>query len=216
MKMTVDRPLRVLRVDSSGQLHASSTRALLDYLLAAIEDRFGHPDLQNRELTEGIPHVDEDWINSNLTPAEDRSAAQRATLAFSDLLIDEVQNSDVIAIGVPAALKAWVDMIARAHLTFRYSEQGPIGLLQGRMAILVVSSGGVAVDSNSDFATPYMRQALRFLGITDIVVVAADQQVKRGADAVSTARAAIDEIIQNAEFFNADTPVAVSGRGGSR
>ena len=223
MKMAGDGPLRVLRVDSSGQLSGSSTRALLDYLLAAIEDRFGHPDLQNRELTEGIPHVDEDWINSNQTPAEDRSAAQRATLAFSDLLIDEVQNSDVIAIGVPvynfgvpAALKAWVDMIARARLTFRYSEQGPVGLLQGKMAILVVSSGGVAVDSNSDFATPYMRQALRFLGITDIVVVAADQQIKRGADAASTARAAIDEIIQNAEFFNAGTQVAVSGRGGSR
>lgn len=215
MEMTGDGRLRVLRVDSSGQLSGSSTRALMDYLLAAIEDHYGNLTLRNRDLMKGIPHVDDDWINANLTPAEDRSAAQQAKLAFSDSLVEELKNSDVIAIGVPvynfgvpAALKAWVDMVARARLTFRYSEQGPVGLLQGKKAILVVASGGVAVDSDKDFATPYMRQALRFLGITDIVIVAADQQIKRGDDAVSNARAGIDEIVRNAEFFIADAQVA--------
>ena len=73
-------------------------------------------------------------------------------------------------------MKAWVDMIARARLTFRYTDNGPVGLLEGKRAILVVASGGVAVDSDFDFATPYLRRALNFIGITDITVISADRQ----------------------------------------
>jgi FMN-dependent NADH-azoreductase len=105
--------------------------------------------------------------------------------------------------GVPAALKAWVDMIARARSTFRYSDQGPVGLLQGKKVFLVVASGGVAVDSDIDFATPYMRQALRFLGITDIDVIAADQQIQRGSDAMSSARKEIADAVHNTTSLNA-------------
>ena len=86
-------------------------------------------------------------------------------------------------------------MIARARVTFRYTENGPVGMLQGKKACLVVASGGVAIDSAVDFATPYMRQALRFVGITDIDVIAADQQNKRGDDAMSSARAKIAEVV---------------------
>lgn len=215
MKSTGDRQLRVLRVDASGQLAGSSTRTLLDYLLTALEGRYGNLAMQNRDLAKGIPHVDHEWIDANLTPPGNRSSAQHAALELSDSLVEELKSSDVVAIGVPvynfgvpAALKAWVDMIARARLTFRYSDQGPVGLLQGKKAILVVASGGVAVDSEGDFATPYMRQALRFLGITDIVVVAADQQIKLDEDAIINARAGIDEIVRKTEFLSADARVA--------
>ena len=96
---------------------------------------------------------------------------------------------------MPASLKAWVDMVARARLTFRYTENGPEGLLKQKKAYLVVGSGGVPVDSEMDYATPYMRHALRFLGITDIDVVTAAQQNMRGEEAIGEARAQIAHLV---------------------
>ena len=72
---------------------------------------------------------------------------------------------------IPASLKAWIDQIARARETFRYSEAGPEGLLKGKTAWIVAASGGVPLDSGVDFATPYLRQVLNFVGITDIRVI---------------------------------------------
>lgn len=176
----------ILRVDSSGLLGRSSTRTLLDELVAGLLQRHPGAAVTVRDLAEGIPHVSEDWITANFTDAADRTSTQRDVLRHSDELIAEIEAADVLAIavpiynfGVPAALKAWVDMIARARLTFRYTDSGPVGLMHGKKAFLVVASGGVAVDSDLDFATPYMRQALRFIGISDITVVAADQQTRR-------------------------------------
>ncbi len=72
-----------------------------------------------------------------------------------------------------AAFKAWVDMIARARETFRYAETGPEGLMTGKRALIVVASGGVPVGSAMDFATPYVRHALAFIGITDVEFIPA-------------------------------------------
>ena len=77
--------------------------------------------------------------------------------------------------GVPAALKAWIDQIARAGVTFKYTENGPVGLLDGKRAIIAVASGGTEVGSEIDFATGYMRHIMGFIGIHDVEVVAADQ-----------------------------------------
>ena len=194
--------LKILRIDASGRRQGSSTRALMDDLTGALENRHGSVLLSRRDLADAIPHVDEEWITANFTPTEDRNGAQKETLRFSDELVDELKDADVLVIGVPiynfgipAALKAWVDMIARARLTFRYTENGPVGLLAGKKAYLVVASGGVAIDSPVDFATPYMRQALAFVGITDIEVIAAEQQNMRGEESLSAARAEIARII---------------------
>lgn len=192
--------LNLLRIDASGRKAGSSTRALLDDVVAELADRFEVLQLVHRDLAHSIPHVDEDWISANFTAEEDRSPSQRAKLEYSDRLVAELKAADAVVIGVPiynfgipAALKAWVDMIARARLTFRYTENGPRGLLEGKRAILVVASGGVAVDSDFDFATPYMRQALNFVGITDITVISADRQNVRGEDALDDARKQIAE-----------------------
>jgi len=193
---------RVLRVDASGRRSGSSTRALTDELLFALEKRHGALSIVHRDLAEPLPHVDEAWIQANLTPAEQRSAAQQAALSLSDTLVAELESADVLVIGmpiynfgVPAALKAWVDMIARARKTFRYTETGPVGLLEDKNAYLVVASGGVAVDSVADFATPYMRHALAFVGITDVEVVAAEQQNMRGEASLDDAREQIAGLV---------------------
>ncbi|MCH8159834.1 MAG: NAD(P)H-dependent oxidoreductase, partial [Proteobacteria bacterium] len=127
---------------------------------------------------------------------------QRKTLAYSDTLVAELQNADVLVIGVSmynfsitATLKAWIDMIARARLTFRYTENGPQGLLSGKKAYLVVATGGVPVGSPMDFATPYLRHALAFVGITDVEIVAADRLNSEAEESLNKAREQIANLV---------------------
>ena len=94
--------------------------------------------------------------------------------------------------GIPASLKAWVDLVARARETFRYSENGPVGLLEGKKAYILLASGGTPVGSDVDFASNYLKFILGFLGITDVTVIAADQlmvDTSKHETAVSQARA---------------------------
>ena len=193
---------QVLKISSGGRLDGSVSRDLSDNLIFAIEDRYGAADIVHRDLAAGIPFVDEAWIEANFTPEERRTEKQRETLDFSDALVAELRNADVLVIGVPmynfsitAALKAWIDMIARARLTFRYTENGPEGLLRGKKAYLVVATGGVPVGSPMDFATPYLRHALTFVGITDVEIVAADRLNSDAEESVDKARARIADLI---------------------
>jgi FMN-dependent NADH-azoreductase len=187
--------MKVLEVSASGRRKDSVSRMLTSELIEALEIREGDLSITRRDLGDGVPLVDEAWINANFTPEEERSREQRETLGLSDALVAELQAADVIVIGspiynfgVPAALKAWVDMIARARLTFRYTPDGPEGLLKGKKAYIVIASGGVPVDSAVDFATPYLRHALKFVGITDVEVIAAEQLNSRADESIDAAR----------------------------
>ena len=208
-------PVKVLRIDASGRTDQSSTRKLTDNLLDALKARYSNVEVARRDLAKGIPHVDQNWITANFTAEDERNAGHQQQLSYSDRLVDELKDAAVIVIGVPiynfgvpAALKAWVDMVARARLTFRYTENGPEGLLRGKKAYLVVASGGVAVDSEFDFATPYMRHALGFLGITDVEVVTAMQQNLRGDESISDARAQIANLIHTGKSLTSTAKVA--------
>lgn len=199
------RRMRVLAVHASGRINGSVSRRLTDDLIDAIEAREGSLDVTHRDLADGVGHVDEAWITANFTPDEERSAEQRDRLAESDALVAELEAADVVIIGtpiynfgVPAALKAWIDMIARARKTFRYTENGPVGLLEGKKAYVVIASGGVALDSAQDFATPYLRHALAFVGIEEIEIIGADQLNRRGDDAIDSARLRIAERVHTA------------------
>ena len=198
-------PLNVLEVAASGRNDGSVSRMLSADLIAALEERHGRIELARRDLNKGLRFVDEAWINANFTATEERSAEQRAVLAESDALVAELKAADVLVIGapiynfgVPAALKAWIDMVARARLTFRYTENGPRGLLEGKKAYLVVASGGVPVDSAVDFATPYLRHALAFIGIDDVEVIAAEQLNSKAEESIDAARVRIAELVHTA------------------
>ena len=111
------------------------------------------------------------------------------------------KDSDLILIAlpiynftVPGALKAWIDLVCRAGVTFKYTETGPVGLLEGKRAIVAVASGGTPVGSEIDFATGYMRHILGFIGITDVSFVSADQQGSKGEAAVNEAQQEIDAL----------------------
>lgn len=172
---------KVLRIDASARRNGSVTRDLNDSVLEKLSAR-GNVDVTTRDLADPLPLLTEDWITANFTDPADRSDAQRELLALSDTLVAEVKAADILVIGlpiynfgVPAAFKAWVDLVARARETFRYSETGPVGLLEGKRAIVTVASGGTEAGSSLDFATTYVRHVLSFIGITDVNFVAADR-----------------------------------------
>lgn len=186
----------VLQIDASARTQGSTSRKLT----ARIAEKLGGSVIK-RDLASGLPQINEAWVGANFTPADDRSDAQKQTLALSDSLIDELKQADVIVIGVPmynfgvpAALKAWVDLVARAGVTFRYTENGPEGLLTGKRAVLAVTSGGTQVGSDIDFATGYMKHFLGFIGIHDVEVVAADRQMVDNDAATTRADDAIDAL----------------------
>ena len=171
---------KILRIDASMRHTGSVTRALTDKLVARLRAANPASEVVHRDLADGVPMVDEAWIGANFTDPAERDDAQRAALAHSDELVAELKAADTLVIGlpiynfgVPAAFKAWIDMIARARETFRYTETGPEGLMTGKRALIVVASGGVPVGSAMDFATPYVRHALAFIGITDVEFIPA-------------------------------------------
>lgn len=204
--------LRILRVNSSARFEESATRALADHLVAALEARYRKVAIVDRDLANGMPFVDEGWVDANFTAAATRDEEQRQKLANSDELVAELQVADVIVIGVPvynfsipATLKAWIDMVARAGLTFRYTEDGPLGLLEKKKVYLAIASGGVPIDSPADFATPYLRHVLRFIGMSDVDVFAADQISRLGEKAIESARLKIADAIHAGPTLRVNT-----------
>ena len=189
----------ILRIDASARRTGSISRTLNDRLLARFEEQ-GETKVITRDLAEPLPLIDEAWIGANFTPSDDRSDDQKATLALSDELVAELQAADTILIGlpiynfgVPAALKAWIDLVARAGLTFRYTSDGPVGLLEGKRAIISVASGGTEAFSDIDYATTHLRHVLGFIGIKDVQVIRAD---RTAIDMEGTVRAAKDAVDQ--------------------
>ena len=194
--------MHVLEITASARQEGSVSRRLVQNLVAALEDRHGEVSVVRRDVAAGLPYVDEDWVRANFTPEEERSAADRKTLAQSDELVAELEAADVIVIGtpiynfsIPATLKAWIDMVSRARKTFRYTDNGPEGLLKGKKAFVIVPSGGVPVGSEVDFATPYLRHALGFIGITDVEFVGARGADRGNDDALDEAHARIAELV---------------------
>ncbi len=182
MSNTETRPVgSILRIDASMRKTGSVSRELTDRLIAGLAN--AETSIVTRDLADSAPgYIDETWIGSNFTPADDRSPEQKARLAESDALVAEIQAADTIVIGapiynfsVPAALKGWIDHVARAGLTFKYTENGPVGLLEGKKAYVLMASGGTEVASEIDFASGYLRHVLGFIGIQDVEIVAADR-----------------------------------------
>ena len=187
----------VLRIDASARRDGSESRALTQRIV----DRLEPQSIIQRDLAVAIPTIDADWLAANWTPADERSDEQRAALALSDSLIEEIKAADTLVIGtpiynfgIPANLKAWIDQIARAGITFRYTEAGPEGLLTGKRAIIAIASGGTQVGSDVDFASGYLRHVLGFIGITNVQVVAADQLMIDADASHAKANAALEDL----------------------
>lgn len=148
-----------------------------------------------------LPHLDGAAVAALMAPAEQRTAAQAEQVAVADALIAEIQAADVVVIGapmynfgIPSQLKSWFDYIARARVTFRYTEQGPEGLLKGKQAYVFAARGSIYGESPTDGVTTYLKQMLAFVGIVNVEFIYADG-LNMGDDTRNSAIAAAEAAI---------------------
>jgi FMN-dependent NADH-azoreductase len=192
--------LNTLRVDASARKAESISRQLGDTLIEALQAH-NTLTLETIDLCEPPPVVNADWVPANNTPAAQRSNEHHDTLTLSDTLVEQLEAADLLVIttpiynfGVPAALKAWIDQVARAGRTFRYTDSGPVGLLQHKRAIVLVTSGGTRIGSDIDFTTPYLKHVLGFIGIHDVRFVAADALGQSADEAIARAKSELAQL----------------------
>lgn len=173
---------KLLLINSSISGDNSVSRQLAGELIERLQAAAGTLELVHRDFSqEPIPHLDGERFGALFTPVEARSPAQAEAVAFADTLIDELMTADTLVItlpmynfSIPSMLKAWIDHVARAGVTFKYTDTGPIGLLEGKRVYLVSALGGVHEAGGSDFMRPYIKQVLGFLGIDDVIDISAD------------------------------------------
>ena len=178
--------MNILQINSSARAFAngqgSQSTRLASELVETLRAGDAAATLVLRDLT-ATPHpaLDEATLGALFTPAEARTPEQHARVALDQVLIDEVRAADVIVIGVPminfgisSQLKNWIDAIAKAGITFKYTATGPVGLIEGKKVYAVLTRGGVYRDQPHDTQVPYLRQTLGFLGIRDIEFIYAE------------------------------------------
>ena len=198
--------MNILQINSSARVEASQSTRLASQIVERL--RAAHPDahLQVRDLGR-TPHpaLDETALAALFTPADKRSADQAARVAQDDALIAELKATDVLVLGVPmynfgvpTQLKNWIDAIARAGVTFKYTEKGPVGLIQGKKVYVALTRGGMYRNTPADTQVPYLKTFLGFIGLTDVEFIYAEG-LAMGPDAEQKALAAaqsqIDELL---------------------
>lgn len=172
----------ILRLDASMRKTGSYSRNLTDklikHLIAKQDLNEINSELIVRDLADGIPLIDENWIKANFTAVDLRTSEQHKYLMTSDILVNELMNADKIVIGlpiynfsIPAAFKAWIDQVVRSKLTFKYGDNGPIGLVGNKKVYIIVASGGTKLVTELDFISDYLRHILGFMGINDVTFI---------------------------------------------
>ena len=186
--------MNILQINTSARGADSISTQLANALVQRLKEANPNARLHIRDLAqEPQPTLDASALQALFTPSEQRSAEQQARIAIDDESIAQVQAADVLVIGVPmynfgipAQLKSWFDAIARAGVTFRYTENGPEGLLKGKKVYLTLARGGMYRDTPNDSQAPYLKTILGFLGMTDIEWIYAEG-LAMGADAADKA-----------------------------
>lgn len=172
----------LLQLNSSLFSGNGQSSRLSNEFVAAWRDANPEGKVITRDLAaDPVPHLDGERFGAFLAKPEERTAQQQVVVDFSDALIDELRNADVITLGlpmynfgVPSTVKAYFDHIARAGVTFRYTESGPVGLLTGKKVYVFAARGGMYQGTPSDTQTGYVRDFLRFIGLSDVEFVYAE------------------------------------------
>ena len=172
--------MKILQIKSSVfSDHGQSSRLADDFVALLRQQHPGAQVVERDLVADPVPHLDGARAGAFFAKPEERSAAQNALIAYSDSLIEELRRADVLVLGlpmynfgVPSQLKAWFDHIARAGETFKYTDQGPVGLMSGKKAYVFAARGGQYGPEHSQ--TEFVRQFLGFIGITDVEFVYAE------------------------------------------
>ncbi|CUA81885.1 MULTISPECIES: FMN-dependent NADH-azoreductase [Gulbenkiania] len=177
--------MHILHLDSSVLGGQSVTRLLTGALVDALRRAHPQSEISYRDLAaEPITHLSGEILGANFTPEAEWNDVQRREKACTETLLNEFLSADVVVIGapmynfsIPSQLKAWIDRVAAAGRTFKYTEAGAVGLAGGKKVYIVSGRGGVYSTGQGqlmDFQEDYLKTVLGFLGITDIEVVRAE------------------------------------------
>ena len=197
--------MTLLQINASIFSNDGQSTRLADEFVAAWRASNPRAQVVVRNLAEdAVPHLDAERFGAFLAKPGERSVEQQAVVDYSDGLIDELKRADVIVLGlpmynfgVPSTLKAYIDHIARAGETFKYTDKGPVGLLKGKKTYVFATRGGLYAGTPLDTQTAYVRDMLRFLGIVDVEFVYGEGlaiSAERKAAALSEARRAIERL----------------------
>ena len=197
--------MKILQINASARSAGSNSTRLADSITTRLQAQNPAAIVDLRDLaSDPHPVLDEPALGALFTPAEQRTPKQAARVALDDALIAQVQAADVIVLGVPmynfgvpVQLKTWIDAIARAGVTFRYTANGPEGLLTGKKVYVALARGGLYRDTPADSQTPYLKNVLAFLGMTDVEFIFAEglaMGAESATKAFAEAAARIDEI----------------------
>ena len=186
--------MKILQINASARSAGANSTRLADAVTARLLAADLQAVVELRDLAaQPHPVLDEPALGALFTPVEQRTPEQAARVALDDALIAQVQASDVIVLGVPmynfgvpVQLKTWIDAIARAGVTFRYTANGPEGLLKGKKVYVALARGGLYRNTPADSQVPYLSSVLGFLGMTDVEFIYAEG-LAMGADSAGKA-----------------------------
>ena len=172
----------VLIIESSARQQDSISRQLTQQFISQWQAAHPTDQVTVRDLAlHPVPHLDANLLGGWMKPEAQRSADEHASLKRSDELTDELLAADVLVLAapmynfaIPSTLKAWLDHVLRAGVTFKYTETGPQGLLTGKKAYVLTARGGLYAGSTSDHQEPYLRQVMAFVGIHDVTFIHAE------------------------------------------
>ncbi|HBI68201.1 MAG TPA: FMN-dependent NADH-azoreductase [Massilia sp.] len=193
--------MNILQITSSLRGEQSESNRVANSIVAKLVAANPNASVVTRDLArQPHPQLDEAALGALFTPAESRTAEQSARVALDDALIAQVQAADVVVIGapmynfgIPVQLKSWFDAIACAGVTFRYTENGPEGLLKGKKVFVATARGGI-YPTDADPQVPFVRMLLNFLGMTDQTFVYSAAQ-SMGPEAAAKGQAEADATV---------------------
>lgn len=174
--------MKLLVVKSSVFADGGQSTALAEKFVGAWREVSQDLEVVERDVTSNpVPHLDGERIGALFSAPEQRTPEQQAVVDFADALLEEVTNADAIVLavpmynfGIPSQLKAWLDHLARAGVSFKYTDTGPVGLLKDKPVYILAARGGVYHAAGQDFQAPFLRQFFGLLGITNLEFIYAE------------------------------------------
>ena len=190
--------MTVLHINSSARLNHSNTRIIGQYLV----DALGEPVVSRDLAQQALPPISAEDLIAVHGSSESESVSLQTQLALSEQLIDELKDADTLVLGapmynfgIPASLKQWIDAICRAGVSFKYTKQGPVGLLNVRRAFIITATGGTPIGSEIDFTSRYLEHICKFLGIPEVFHIDASGSKGTPEQVIAQGKQQVDVLI---------------------
>ncbi len=192
----------LLRIDSSPRKNSSISRQLADVLQNKIENESQYTTLQRDTYYDDLIKLgNEDTVTAYFLPEDQQSDSQKEAIKASNILATEFANADIYLFAVPmynfgisAGLKTYIDLISRVGISFKYTENGPVGLLKNKKAYVIITTGGTKLGTEVDHITGYMTTFLNFLGIENIEFINSDLIMTNAEEILKDAKTAIEQL----------------------